>query len=173
MSKSIIPEKVYDYNAYDDNQQLIGIASEITLPNLELMSETISGAGIMGEYESTTAGHFSSLEFEIQFRTLFQQSFGLLEYSGRPLILRAIQQSTNRESRKVEYRPLKITVIYQPKGLNLGKLGKGVATETSNALEATYLKIEENGVVLLEVDKLNYIYVLNGVDQLKGIRDFL
>lgn len=173
MPESIIPEKVYDYNAYDDTEKLIGIAGEVTLPTLEQMSETMSGAGIMGEYESTTAGHFGSMEAELQFRTLYQQSFKLMEYSGRPLILRAIQQAMNTQTRKIEYRPLKITMIYQPKNLNLGQLAKGAATETSNTLEVTYIKVEENGVVLLEVDKLNYKYVLNGVDQLKGIRDFL
>lgn len=172
-NKSVIPEKVYDYSAYDDNNKLIGIAGEVTLPNLEPMSETLTGAGIMGEIESTSAGHFSSMEIEIQFRTLFQQSFSLMEYSGRPLVLRAIQQATDIQTRKTEYRPLKITAIYQPKGLNLGKIGQGATTETSNTFAVTYLKIEENGVVLLEIDKLNYKYVLNGVDQLQGIRDFL
>lgn len=46
-----IPERVVNYNVYDDTEKLVGISGEIALPNFEAMTETISGAGIAGEYE--------------------------------------------------------------------------------------------------------------------------
>jgi P2 family phage contractile tail tube protein len=163
-----IPEKVINYNAYDDTEKLVGVTGEITLPNLEAMSETISGAGILGEYDSASAGHFGAMAIDITFRTLFEKSFSLLANSGRPLILRAAQQSYDVASGKVQYRGLKITLKGPPKGLNLGKIGVGAATETTNTMEVLYIKIEEDGKVLLELDKLNYIYILDGEDQLSG-----
>ncbi|WP_397443927.1 phage major tail tube protein, partial [Peribacillus aracenensis] len=52
-----IPEKVVNYNVYDDTEKLVGLAGEVTLPNLEAMSETVSGAGILGEFDSVNPGH--------------------------------------------------------------------------------------------------------------------
>ncbi|MEK4883673.1 phage major tail tube protein [Bacillus sp. FSL W8-0223] len=163
----IIPEKVANYNVYDDTEKLLGVTGEVKLPNLEPTSEKISGAGILGEYESVNPGHFGSMTIEIKFKTLYDQSFSLLNNSGRPIVLRAAQQSYDTTAGQIQFRPLKITIKGQPKGLDLGSLNVGAATESTNTLEVLYIKIEENGTTLLELDKLNYKYILNGQDMLK------
>ncbi|PAQ15071.1 phage tail protein [Bacillaceae bacterium SAOS 7] len=168
-----IPEKVVNYNVYDDTEKLVGLTAEVTLPKLEAMTETISGAGILGEYDSANPGHFGSMEIGLTFRTLFDKSFSLLKSTGRPLIFRAAQQSYDVSQGRVLHRGLKITINGQPKGLGLGKLGVGAATETENTMEILYIKIEENGKVLLELDKLNYIYILDGEDMLKDFMKFI
>lgn len=164
-----IPEKVVNYNVYDDTEKLVGVAGEVTLPNLETMSETISGAGLLGEYDSVNIGHFGSLSMEIPFRTLFEKSFNLMTNTGRPLVLRAAQQSYDVASGQVSHRGLKITLRGAPKGLNLGKLGVGTATETTNTIEILYIKVEENGKVMLELDKQNFIFSINGKNLLAGV----
>ncbi|MGG3448630.1 phage major tail tube protein [Domibacillus aminovorans] len=169
----IIPEKVVNYNAYDDTEKLIGLTGEIALPNLEAMTETVSGAGILGEYESANPGHFGSMAIELQFKTLIQKSFSLMKNSGRPIVLRAAQQSYDSTAGKIQHRGLKITLKGQPKGLNLGKLAVGAATESTNTMEVLYIKIEENGKVLLELDKLNYKFILDGEDMLKDFIKFI
>ncbi|MBM7580008.1 phage major tail tube protein [Jeotgalibacillus terrae] len=164
-----IPEKVWNFKAYDDTDELIGITGEITLPNLEAMSETVSGAGIMGEYESTNPGHFGSLTIELPFKSLSQKNFSLMKSTGRPIVLRAAQQSYDSTAGRIMHRPLKITLKGQPKSLTLGKLSPGAATETTNVMEVLYIKIEENNTVLLELDKLNYVFILDGEDMLKDL----
>lgn len=57
-----------------------------------------------------------------------------------------------------------------PKGVDLGKLSPGKATGTKNTFEVIYIKVEENGKTLLELDKLNFVYIVNGVDILAVIR---
>jgi uncharacterized protein len=166
-----IPEKVANYNAYDDTEKLVGLTGEVTLPNLEAMTETISGAGILGEYESINPGHFSSMTIELAFRTLFQKSFSLMNYQGRSLVLRAAQQSYDVSAGQVSHRGLKITIRGTPKGLNLGTLAVGAATESTNVLEVVYIKVEENGRVMLELDKANSICIIDGVDVLKNVNN--
>ncbi|MCT4543295.1 MAG: phage major tail tube protein [Vallitalea sp.] len=166
----MIPEKVVGYNVYNGGGKLTGVTGEVTLPNLEAMSETISGAGIAGEYESPTPGHFGSTQIEIPFRTLYDTSFNLMVPKGQTLVLRASQQSYDVSDGQVKYRPLKITLRTIPKGIDLGKIGTGKPTETKNTLEVLYIKIEENGKVLLELDKLNFIFIVNGIDVLGPIR---
>ncbi|MCM3567850.1 phage major tail tube protein [Neobacillus mesonae] len=168
-----IPEKVVNYNVYDDTEKLVGVSGEVTLPTLEAMSETISGAGILGEFDSINPGHFGSMTIEITFRTLFQKSFSLLRNRGRSLVLRAAQQSYDVSNGQVSHRGLKVTIKYSPKGLELGKLAVGGATESKNTLEVLYLKVEENGKVLLELDKLNFVYKVDGVDELSSINKLI
>jgi P2 family phage contractile tail tube protein len=171
MSVNPIPEKVVNYNVYDDTEKLIGVAAETTLPNFEAMAETISGAGIAGEYESPTPGHFGSQTIEIPFRTLLDKSFSLMKNRGRSIVLRAAQQSYDVAVGQQLIRPLKITLRGMPKGLNLGKLAPGQPTDTTNTIEILYIKIEENNRTLLEYDKLNFIFIVDGQDLLRDVRN--
>ncbi|HJF34182.1 MAG TPA: phage major tail tube protein [Sporosarcina psychrophila] len=168
---STIPEKIVNFNVYSDADKLVGVAAEVTLPDFEAMTETVSGAGIAGEYESATPGHFSSQTIEIPFRSISDPSFKFLQNKGQTIILRAAQQSYDVSSGKTNIRPLKVTIKGLPKGLNLGKVGVGTPTETTNTIEILYIKIEENGVTLLELDKLNFIFIVNGKDLLEDVRN--
>lgn len=171
MSVNPIPEKVTNYNVYDEGNKLVGISAEVTLPNLEAMTETISGAGIAGEYESPTPGHFGSITMEIPFRVLIDKAFSLMSPKGRTITLRASIQSYDVSDGKILNRGLKITIKTLPKGLDLGTLGVGKMTATKNTLEIVYIKIEDNGYTLLELDKLNFIFILNGEDILAEVRN--
>lgn len=168
---STIPEKIVNFNVYTDADKLVGVAAEVTLPDFEAMSETISGAGILGEYESSTPGHFSSQTIEIPFRSISDPSFRFLQNRGQTIVLRAAQQSYDVSSGKTNIRPLKVTIKGLPKGLNLGKVGVGTPTETTNTIEILYIKIEENGVTLLELDKPNFIFIVNGTDLMEDVRN--
>lgn len=165
-----IPEMVVNYNVYNDVDKLMGLAADATLPKLEPMTETISGAGIAGEYESPIPGHFGKIEMDLSFRVINEDSVNLLIPGTYSLVLRASQQSYDVAGGQIQHRPLKITLKILTKGIDLGKLSVGKATETKNTFEVIYIKIEENGNTLLELDKLNFIYNVNGVDVLADIR---
>lgn len=171
MSKSNIPDKIVNFNVYDEGEKLLGVSGEITLPDFEAMTETISGAGILGEIESPTPGHFGSQEIEIPFRTLTQSAFKMLENENNTFIFRAAQQSRSVSGNATVIRPLKVVTKGACKGTNLGKLGVGAQTETTVKQEIYYIKVEENGETLLELDKLNFIYIVNGVDKLEEVRN--
>jgi P2 family phage contractile tail tube protein len=166
-----IPEKVVNYNVYQEGEKLVGVSGEVTLPNLEAMTETVSGAGIAGEFESATPGHFSSTQIEVPFRTILDPAFNLFTPGAKTLILRASQQSFDVSAGAVNHRALKIILKVMPKSLDLGTLGVGKPTETKNTLEVLYIKIVEDGYTLLELDKLNFIYIVNGTDVFADIRD--
>lgn len=166
-----IPEKIAQFNVYAENEKLIGLSGEITLPSLEPITETISGAGIAGEYESAVPGQFGSMSIEIPFKTLYDAAFNLFTPKGQTIVLRASEQSYLPGSGQIVFKGLKITLKVIPKGLDLGKLAIYKPTETKNTLEVLYIKIERDGKELLELDKLNFIFKLNGEDILKDIRN--
>ena len=171
MSVNAIPEKIVNFNIYDEGEKLIGISGEIKLPKLEGKSETISGAGIAGEFDSQTPGHFGNIDIEIPFQTVLDKSFSLMAPEGKTIILRGSQQSYDVSAGTINFVPLKITLRVVPKGLDLGTLGVGKKTDTKNTLTVLYLKVDVDGKTMLELDKLNFIYKVNGTDVFETIRE--
>lgn len=171
MSVNPIPEKLVNYNIYREGEKLIGVSGEITLPNFEAMTETISGAGIAGEYESPTPGHFGSMEIEIPYRTLSGQSTKLMVPRQETITLRAAQQINDVAAGESQIQGVKVILKVAPKNFNLGTFAVGQPTESANTLEVLYIKIVVDGEDVLEYDKLNFIYVVDGVDVLAEVRE--
>lgn len=165
-----IPEKIVNFNLYNDNEKQIGITGEVKLPSLEAMTETISGAGIAGEYESGTPGHYNSMEIEIPYRLVGSQPLALMAKKYSTIFLRSAKQLSDISGGGIVHKPMKITLKVSPKGLDLGKVAVGAAMETTGKLEVMYIKIETDDLVILELDKQNFVFVVNGVDQLAEIR---
>ena len=163
ISNNYIPEKINDFNTYLDGNKMIGVAASVTLPEVKMKTSTVSGAGINGEIDSPTIGQFESMEQEIDFNVLYSSAMDMLSpLSVVNLTLRAAQQVYDK------------TGGYAFKGLktfNPGKVEKGEGMEAKVTLELTYLLVENDGSPLLEVDKLNGVYKVNGVDMLAGISE--
>ena len=65
ISNNYIPEKVNDYNVYQDGNKMIGLAAEVELPSIKMKTSTIEGVGVGGEIDSPTIGQFESLEAKL------------------------------------------------------------------------------------------------------------
>ena len=57
-----IPEVLNDYNAYLSGNRLVGTTGEVKLPDLEGLTETIKGCGILGEFETVITGRYGDME---------------------------------------------------------------------------------------------------------------
>ncbi len=168
----MVPEKLINFRVYQDGADLIGI-SDVTLPKLEAVTETVKGAGIAGEIDSPTLGHYGSMEVELNWRTLLKSNIVLAKPKGVNLDLRGACQMNNSESGTLETVPVKVVLRGLPKTTDLGKLEMGSTTDTKNTIEVTYIKITVNGEDVLELDKYNYICNIDGTDYLAEVRDAL
>lgn len=168
----VIPEVLNAYNVYDDRaKKLIGVSGEIELPELENITDTLDGAGIMGEIEDPVTGQFSSATIKIPFAVLYADLFKLMNTTTPPqLTLRASMQCMDPSTGVTGYFPVKIVVRGKAKTTSLGTVQKGKKGEPSIELEILYIKIMINNKTTLELDKLNFKFVLNGVDMLAKIR---
>ena len=153
ISSNYIPEKISEYNAYLDGSKMIGVAASVTLPEINMKTSTVSGVGVNGELDSPTIGQFESMEQEIQFNTLYSSAMDMLS--------------------PYNFKGLRVVEIGRVKSFNPGKVEKGEAMEATITLELTYIMIEVDGVQLLEVDKLNGIYKVNGNDMLAGVNSLV
>ena len=93
-----IPTKINRYNVYNKGNRLLGVGEEMTLPDFEPSSETVTGAGILGEIDDPTVGYFGNQELEIPFRLLDKETADMMDMTKAvQLEIRGAQQTTNTE----------------------------------------------------------------------------
>lgn len=167
-----IPELIHSFNVYNDKaKRLIGISGEVDLGELKAMVETVAVAGTLGEYEAPATGHFSSIKIKIPFANLYEQPFELLDTTKPPqLTLRGSIQRISQETFKVYNCPVKIVVRGRVTSTNLDKMVNAKKGGPEIEMELLYIKIMIDGKDTLELDKLNFRYMLNGEDLMAEIR---
>ncbi len=168
MKKGIIPEIINNFNLYKgvDNggEKFLGVTGEITMPDLEGMTETITGSGILGEVEVTNPGHYSAINMEIPFVALCDDMLQLHPSKMNMLTMRMSEQSTIKGSGEKCYTGLKVVVGGTVKAYKLGTVKIGGQMGSSVTLSVNYIKISVDNDVLLELDKINGRFVLDNED---------
>ena len=167
-----IPERLIDFRVYENSNMFIGIA-DAELPTLEAMTETVSGAGIAGEYDSPLIGHYQSMTLSLNWRTPTPKQLALAAPKIHQLDLRGAIQVNDAANGRYRSVPLRVLVNGTPKTTNPGKFEKNASMDSSNELEVTYFKIWYDGKEYIEIDKLNYICKIDGVDYLAEVRQAL
>ncbi len=166
-----IPEKINNFNLYrNGDNKLVGITGEVALPDFESMSETISGAGMLGEIDSPTPGHFGSMELEIPYRVLTEESFDLLDPTQLiDITMRASEQVTTGVG-TLDFKGMRVVTRGRAKKLTPGTVKIGGAMESKIVMEVFYIMIEIDDKPMVELDKLNGVFKIRGKDVLEKVR---
>lgn len=167
-----IPEKLLNYSAYLEGTEFLGIV-DVELPSLEAMTETISGAGIAGEFDSPVLGHYGSMTVTLNWRTIANSQLRLAKQKSHAIDFRGVQQIYDAARGEYIKQPVKVSVRGMPKNTSLGNFAVGSTTGGSNELEVSYLKIEIDGKRIVEIDKFNFIAFVDGEDVLEDVRRHL
>ena len=163
--------KINAYNVYRDSKKLVGLSDEVTLPDFEGLTETISGPGILGEIDEPLLGHFGASEIEVPFRTLNDEMFDLLaQGQAVNLTLRMSTQAIVESTMATDFMPSRVVIKGKSKGFTGGSAKQGQGTGSSVKVEIIYILIEVNNKKKFELDKLNFVYKVNGVDLLAKVR---
>lgn len=166
-----IPTKINKYNLYNEAERLLGVGDETTLPDFEAMSDTISGAGILGEIEDPTVGYFGNQEIEIPFRVVDKEAVDMMKMTKAVhLTLRGAQQTTDSGG-NIEFRQMRVVVRGRCKKFSPGKVKFGSAMDTKITLTILYIMIELDGEQLVELDKLNEVFKIRGEDIIAKIKE--
>lgn len=169
-----LPELIQDFNMYLDGNRLFGITSTVNLPDLEAMTQTISGTGILGEYEAAALGHFGAMEQEIPFRVINDDYFKLIDPIGSlNLTLRGAIQLEDKTVMAKGGVGMRIVYRGHVKKIALNRAEQRNFMEATIAFDATYYMVELAGVQRIELDKLNSIYRVNGTDVLAYMRTLI
>lgn len=164
-----IPEKLINYRIFEDGVDMIGIA-DVQLPSIEYMTETVKGAGIAGEVDSPTLGHFSSMGVTLNWRTVEKHLARLATPRAHMLDCRGAQQRFNNSTGELDVVPVRLIIRALPKKSDIGKFDAGATTDSTTEMEAIYIKLTVDSETVLEIDKYNYICNIGGIDFLEKVR---
>lgn len=157
---------------YEDSIEKLGI-TEATLPDVEYMSETISGAGIGGELEEVITGMISAMTTTLNFRNVCPAAVSLAEPRVHKIDLRTAQQVTDSKTGDTKVVSVKHILKLKPKKTSMGKVATASAGELSGDYATSYFKTTYNGKKVTEIDPANFICYINGVDYLAEVRKAL
>lgn len=169
---NIVRDKLINYEVFIDGDRKLGTA-DVTLPSIEYKTATLSGAGIGGEIEMPTPGHTGSIEIELNWRTLNVDNAVLLAMKAHDLEFRGANENYDAGTGEIITEAVKLNVRALPKKAEFGSFKPADHTDTKTTMEAIYLKQTIDGKRTIEIDKLNYIHYVNGVDYLESVRKAL
>lgn len=166
-----IPTKINRYNVYADGSRLLGIGDEMTLPDFESSTETLSGAGILGEIDDPTVGYFTNQQLEVPWRLLDPEAAAMMDMTKAvKLEIRGAAQRLNAEG-DIEFSQVRVVVRGRATSLTGGKLKTASAMDSGVKLSLIYILIEVDGEPVLELDKINEVFKVLGVDVLAKIKE--
>ena len=154
----------------DGDNRLLG-TSTVDLPEIAFATTDIKGSGILGTLSYPIKGNFDNLEVTLHWRTLTAAAVTFLNQTkAQRLSLRQAAEVEDAGSGERGVSAVRIDVVGHTTKLAPGKLEPGEQTETELTLALTRIKITIDGKEVLEIDKLNSVFLVDGEDQLSDVR---
>ena len=161
-----------NFAIYENSVEYLGIV-QATLPNLEQITQELSGAGIAGNVEAVYRGHFSSMTLGLNFRTMTKEAINLAKPERHNIDLRIARQDEDTEGGQIVIVPVKHIFVVMPKSLNPGNVAPHSTADGSGQYAVRYWSMYIDGEQVLEIDQLNYKCMVDGVDYLASVRSAL
>ena len=173
-SKKELSNKTIDYTVYvrdGGTPNKIGDTTDVTLPSIEKLTDTLKGSGIGGEIDVPTYGQLSSMETEISIR-VSNDKFGML-LTANQLEYRWVTDAIDLSTGKVRPIPNKAFLTVMNKKGDEGKLEPGASQDGSVSFEVIAYKRICDGKEILNIDKLNGVFSVNGKNLFEDISQYL
>ncbi|MFJ7315061.1 phage major tail tube protein [Pseudomonas sp. NPDC098747] len=164
-----MPRKLKNLNLFNEGQNYLGVAKSVTLPALGRKMEAYRGGGMNGPVKADLG--FSDDGIQLEWKTggldlISLRQFGAvnaaaigMRFSG------SFQQDDTGEISAVE-----VVVRGRHETIEMGDAQPGEDTEHSITTTCSYYKLIVDNEEIIEVDLLNFIENVNGVDMLQKQR---
>lgn len=165
------PTTINGFNCYSAGSILMGVADEVTLPDMNAMTTSITGAGVAGSIDVPIIGFYENMDFTIPFRTLVDDTFKVMNPGKiQDLTLRGSIQTVDKATGAISQVGMRVAVRGYVKSFSPGSVKVADAMNSTVTMSLTYLLIEVNGDTKVELDKFNSKYVVDGTDIMEIIR---
>jgi len=162
-----LPKKLKYLNLFNDGNSYLGVVSSLTLPKLTRKLENYRGGGTNGAASVDFGLDDDALALEWTLGgmdELVLQQWGSttdipLRFSG------SFQRDDTGDVSAVE-----VQMRGRHKEFDFGEYKQGEDTETKISTQCTYFKLTIDGKELIEVDTVNMVEMVNGVDRLEQHR---
>jgi len=148
---------------------LLGLA-EVTMPNFEALSETLKGAGLMGELDIPAVGQFSAMTFTMNFRSLLDDPMKYAVSKAYHFDLRSAQSHEDNSTYERGEAKERYSIVGPIKKIDHGKRSPHAFWDASMDVAVRRVEHYMDGKLYLEFDPLNSVYKINGVDIYAQVR---
>jgi len=165
----MIPQVLTQCVAFIDGVSLSGDVPSLTLPKLTQKTNDYQGGGMSAPIELATG--LDKLEAAFTTNGVRRESlkyFGLADQTACNVVFRASFRGL-----KGAITPVVVTMRGGIKEVDMGDWKPAGEAEIKHALKLVYYKLEIDGRVMYEIDPINMIQVVDGVDQLAAERSAL
>ncbi|CUI71131.1 phage major tail tube protein [Achromobacter xylosoxidans] len=164
-----MPSKLKNMNLYNDGQSYLGVVTAVTVPKLTRKMEAFRGGGMLGSAKADFGLDDDAMKMEWTIggyvKQILQQ-YGAVGVDGVQLrFAAAFQRDDTQEVDSVE-----IVVRGRHSEIDRGESKVGDDTEVKITTECVYYKETLNGETLYEIDLLNMIQMVGGVDVTESLR---
>lgn len=167
-----MPRKLKNMNLFNDGNSYLAVAKSVTLPALGRKMESYRGGGMNGPVKADLG--FSDDGIKLEWKTggldlISLRQFGTIKASG--VLLRfagTFQQDDTEEMSTVE-----VVVRGRHETIEMGDAKPGEDTEHSMTTTCSYYKLIVDGEVIIEIDLLNFVEMVDGIDMLEAQRKAL
>lgn len=165
-----VPERLINFRVYYGGiEDYLGIAT-VELPEIEAMSDTVSGAGIAGEVDSPTKGHFGPMSVKFTWRTLETRAMVLAQQMAHPVMIRGSQQYYDAALGIYKSKAIVVSLRIVPKTVSLGSFEPSSTTDTEQEFEVLFMNVLIDNIPVVTIDKYNFIAQFGVQDTLLSVR---
>ncbi|BBE51147.1 Tail Tube protein [Ferriphaselus amnicola] len=162
-----LPNKLKNFNVFNAGNSYMGQVAEFALPKLSRKFEDWRGGGMNGPVPVDLG--IEKLESEMTcggfMRQVFEQ-FGVTKVDGVMLRFNGAYQRDDTGA----VDAVEVVVRGRHQEIDAGKAKGGDNTELKVKSGLSYYKLSINGTVLIEIDLINFVEIVNGVDILAAQR---
>ena len=166
------PEAYIDFEVYENGKNFLGV-SGATLPNINFLTQTITGAGIGGNVEAVLTGMVDAMSLTLNFRSAMDAAVSLMKPEKHNLDLRVAEQYWETAGAGKEVAADKYVLVVMPKNFAPGAVAPASAADVSGEYSVYYYAGYKDGKQLWEIDPWNYICKIGGKDYMAEVRKAL
>lgn len=158
-----MPKNLKNFNVFVDGVTYIGVAEKVKLPDLKRKTEDLRAAGMNGPVKVDVGQEGMTCEHEYAgFVSEMFKTWGIAKVDGTMLrFAGALQQDDNAAVTAVE-----IIMRGRHSETTMPEAEGGKKGSFKVKTELSYFKYTENGTTLVEIDLVNMIEVVGGVDRM-------
>jgi len=162
-----LPRKLKNFNLFNDANSFQGLVPSVTLPKLARKMEAYRGGGMDGEVDIDLGQEKLDMEWVAAgFNLDVMKQYGNVGAAG--ILLRfngAYQEDINCAVQAVQ-----VVVRGRHAELDMGEQKTAEGGDTKIKSSLSYYKLSVDNQDVIEIDLLNFIFIVNGVDQLAAQR---
>lgn len=164
-----LPKKLKNMNTFHDGVSFMGVSKSVTVPVLARKMEAYRGGGMNGPVKADLGFSDDGLQMEWKIGGIDSQVITqFANQSASGLMIRfagAYQRDDTAAVSAVE-----VVIRGRHETIDMGEAVAGEDTEHAITTTCSYYKLTMDGSVLVEIDLLNFVENVNGVDMLAAQR---